>query len=156
VTEIFVVNRCDACWNGFRQYLSAVINVECICKLETGAWGYYGVQVNHGTALLPHECTEKAAAIRGTANNLASCIDRSATTARIATNRSKIQNRRRKGFLAESQAPFTVPRVVNLLFDWQSQRSASEVLHFLGGKHMADLKFDKEMTSPANLSCYRW
>src|SRR2546422_849643 len=30
---------------------------------------------------------EKVAAIRGTANNLAFCIDRSATAARIATNR---------------------------------------------------------------------
>src|SRR5437667_12770792 len=87
-----VVNRGDACWDGFRQNLSAVINVECVCKLEAGGWGYYGVQVNHGTALLRHDCMEKVAAIRRTANNLAPCVDGSATSARTATNRANFQD----------------------------------------------------------------
>ncbi len=77
---------------GLRQNLSAVINVEGKCKLQAGARGYYTVQVDHLTALFPQEGMGRVAAIRRIANDLALCIDRFATAARIATKRSKIQN----------------------------------------------------------------
>jgi len=92
VAEIFVVDWRDAFGNGLRQNLSAVIDVEGICELQARAWGNDTVQVNHPCALLPHERVEKVVAIRGPANNLASFIDGSAAAARIAINRSEVEN----------------------------------------------------------------
>src|SRR5690349_15010313 len=92
MAEIFVVDWCDALGNGLRQNLSAVIDVEGICKLQARAWGDDTVQVNHPCALLPHKRVEKVVAIRGPANNLASFIDGSATAARLAIQRPEVEN----------------------------------------------------------------
>ena len=78
--------------SGLRQNLSAVIDVECKCKLQTGARGYYAVQVDHRTALLPQKSVQGIAAIRRMSDDLSLGIDRLAAAARIATNRSKIEN----------------------------------------------------------------
>src|SRR4051794_39517553 len=92
VTKIFVIDWRNPFRNGFRKNFPAVIDVESICKLEAGTWGNDTVQVNHACALLPYKCVEKVVAVRRPAHNLPSRIDRSATTARLAINRSEVQN----------------------------------------------------------------
>ena len=62
-------------------------------RLPAVAGSFYPSDAGELTAQVSeYTSRDKVAAIRGTANNLASCIDRSATAAHIATNRSKIQN----------------------------------------------------------------
>ena len=89
MTKVLIVYWRNSYRNGFCKNFSAVINVKGVGELQAGARRNNGVQVNHGTALLPYECVEKGvAAIRGSADNLAPCIDCSAPAARIVIDSS--------------------------------------------------------------------
>src|SRR5690349_10176552 len=92
MAEIFVVDWRDSFGNGLRQNLSAVIDVEGICELQARAWGNDTVQVNHPCSVFTHGRVEKVGAIRGPANSLVSFIVCSAAAARIAINRSGVEN----------------------------------------------------------------
>jgi hypothetical protein len=67
-----------------------IIDVERIGQLIARAWRNEGVQVEHGSAFLPHECVQEVAAIRRPANDLTAGIQATAAAARITGHSAEI------------------------------------------------------------------
>jgi hypothetical protein len=90
VSEVCVVIGRKTQRRGLGKDFPAIIDVKRVGQLKAGPRCNERIQVEHGSAFLPHECVQKVVAIRRPTNHLPAGIQATAAAARITGNSTEV------------------------------------------------------------------